>query len=249
MQRTQTNARKRRKKQVSGSLNRVPQDRQTHANAIKCRQTRTNIKSEDYYEWETHPPKPPTQTKAQFAQTLSGQFVTFPFWISRNRQKEFAQTVCPNCLYLGGCFLGWVVCLWDYTPFYAPPFAAAQRKLPIIFAGICSDICPEFLMLFLAGGKSSAHVPISHRKTSQRAAGTVTLTQIWMNLTRRRKRHMNCALRLKSPHTCQKLLRFLLHFERQGPLKGGLSNGGVSRSGLFCPGIYPISPFFSYSAD
>ena len=61
------------------------------------------------------PKKPSTRIKAQFAQTIAEQFVqTLPpfrfffFGLSRNRQKEFAQTVCANSFYLGGCFLGWV---------------------------------------------------------------------------------------------------------------------------------------------
>ena len=66
------------------------------------------------HEGETHPQKPPTQIKAQFEQTISGQFVQtvplFPFKI-RNRQKEFVQTV----LYLGGWFLGGSPSL-DQTP-------------------------------------------------------------------------------------------------------------------------------------
>ena len=57
------------------------------------------------------PKKPPTQIKAQFAQTISGQFVQtvppLPFKTSRKDAEEFAQTVCANCFYLGlGGFLG-----------------------------------------------------------------------------------------------------------------------------------------------
>ena len=53
----------------------------------------------------------PTQIKAQFAQTISGQFVQtvppFPLKQAENRQKEFAQTVCANCFFiLGGWFFG-----------------------------------------------------------------------------------------------------------------------------------------------
>ena len=50
------------------------------------------------HEGETHPRKPPTQVKAQFAQMISEQFVQivrpFPLKISR-KQPE---TICTNCL-------------------------------------------------------------------------------------------------------------------------------------------------------
>ena len=59
------------------------------------------------YEGETHPKKPPTQIKTQFAQTISGQFVEtvppLPFKTSRKEPEEFVQTVCA--IWVGG-FLG-----------------------------------------------------------------------------------------------------------------------------------------------
>ena len=63
------------------------------------------------HEGETHPKKPPTPIEAQlFRKKKSEQFVqTVPLFflkVSRSRQKEFAQTVCANCFYLGEWFLG-----------------------------------------------------------------------------------------------------------------------------------------------
>ena len=66
------------------------------------------------HEGETHPKKPPTQIKTQFAQTISGQFVQtappLPFKISRKQ----AERVCANCLrklLLFGWVVFWVGCL------------------------------------------------------------------------------------------------------------------------------------------
>ena len=70
--------------------------------------------------WREDPPKkPPTQIKTVCTNSLRKQFrdslcklSPFPFKISRKQTKEFAQTVCANCFYLGGWFFGWVAFPW-----------------------------------------------------------------------------------------------------------------------------------------
>ena len=61
------------------------------------------------------PKKTLTQTKAQFAQTISELLVQIvppvPFQVSRCGQKEFAHIVCANCLISVGVFFGGVGCL------------------------------------------------------------------------------------------------------------------------------------------
>ena len=75
----------------------------------------------EIHEGETHPKKTPTQIKTvctNYFRTpcLIQTVPSFQFKWSKNSQKEFAQTVCAICFYLGWWLLGgpgWVTFPWQ----------------------------------------------------------------------------------------------------------------------------------------
>ena len=79
----------------------------------------------------THPKKTTHPNKNTVCAKNFGTVCTncppFPLEQAENKQKEFAQTVCANCFYSGGCFLG------GLPPFEKAPDPFCSRKFPLNF--------------------------------------------------------------------------------------------------------------------